>query len=180
MGYCLRIAQTSAYLTLAMVLLTGCGQGGGTAHQGGSAASDQSSAATPATARRDGQKLAYISATSAPVGDQSGGSPVGKEAAVRMTNSLKYVPEDVTISAGQTVVWTNTSSTFHTVTNDPALAKDRRHAQLPPEAQPFDSGNIAPGEVFQHTFEVPGTYVYFCIPHETMGMIGKITVEKKQ
>ncbi len=105
---------------------------------------------------------------------------MGKEAAVRMTNSLKYVPDEVTIATGQTVVWTNTSSTFHTVTNDPALAKDRSHAQLPPEAQPFNSGNIAPGEVFQHTFEVPGTYVYFCIPHEDMGMVGKIIVQKKQ
>ncbi|MCL5279758.1 MAG: plastocyanin/azurin family copper-binding protein [Planctomycetes bacterium] len=33
--------------------------------------------------------------------------------------------------------------------------------------------------VFQHTFEVPGTYVYFCLPHEAMGMVGKVTVQKK-
>jgi plastocyanin len=179
MRYCLRIAQALAYLTLATALLTGCPPERGTAHQSGLAAPDQSSAATPATAQWDGQRLAYVSAASATAVDQNAGSPVGTEAAVRMTNSLKYVPEEVTISAGQTVVWTNTSSMFHTVTNDPALAKERSHAQLPPGAQPFDSGNIAPGEVFQHTFEVPGAYVYFCIPHEAAGMVGKIIVEKK-
>jgi plastocyanin len=176
---CLKMAKALACLMPAMVLLTGCGPERGTAHQDGSAASDLSSAETPA-ARQDGQRLSYVSTTSAPAGNQDGGSLVGKEAAVRMTNSLKYVPEEVTISAGQTVVWTNTSSTFHTVTNDPALAKDRSHAQLPEGAQPFNSGNIAPGDVFQRTFEVPGTYVYFCIPHEAMGMVGNITVQKKQ
>jgi plastocyanin len=163
----------------AVVLLTGCRRERGTAQQGSPAASNQSSAASPAKDQTDGQRLDYVSSASAPARDQKGGVRVAEEAAVRMTNSLKYVPEEVTISAGQTVVWTNTSSMFHTVTNDPALAQDRRHAQLPPEAQPFNSGSIAPGDVFQHTFEVPGTYVYFCIPHEAVGMVGKIIVQKK-
>jgi plastocyanin len=180
MQCCLRTIRMSAYLTLAMVLLTGCPRQHGTAQQGGSAASDRSSAATPATDRTDGQRPVYVSATAALAEDPNGRNPVDAEAAVRMTNSLRYVPDEVTIRAGQTVVWTNTSSMFHTVTNDPALAKDRRHAQLPAEAQPFNSGNIAPGDVFQHTFEVPGTYVYFCIPHEAVGMVGKIAVQKKQ
>ncbi len=179
MRYCLRRIPAVTYLMLTTIFLTGCGQERRTAQQEGSAASDRSSAAAPA-AQQEGQRPAYVSGISAPIGNQDRGSSVGKEAAVRMTNSLTYVPEEVTISAGQTVVWTNTSSTFHTVTNDPALAKDRSHAQLPPEAQPFNSGDIAPGEVFQHTFDVPGTYVYFCIPHEAIGMVGKITVQKKQ
>jgi hypothetical protein len=29
---------------------------------------------------------------------------------------------------------------------------------------------------FSFTFEEPGTYDYFCIPHESMGMIGSVTV----
>lgn len=180
MGHCLGTTHALVYLMLAAVLLTGCSQEHGTAPRGGLTASDQSSAATPMTDPKDKHRLTYVSATPPPVADQNGGSLAGKEAAVRMTNSLKYVPEEVTIQAGQTVVWTNTSSMFHTVTNDPALAQDRSHAQLPEGAQPFNSGNIAPGDVFQHTFEVPGTYVYFCIPHEAMGMVGKIMVQKKQ
>ncbi len=180
MVYRLRTTDALVYLMLAAALLTGCSQERGTARQGGMPASEQSPAATAATDQKEKQRLTYISAAPAPAGDRNGGSLVAQEAAVRMTNSLKYVPEEVTIQAGQTVVWTNTSSTFHTVTNDPALAQDRSHAQLPEGAQPFNSGNIAPGEVFQHTFEVPGAYVYFCIPHEAMGMVGKITVQKKQ
>jgi plastocyanin len=180
MGYCLRMTHALVYLMLATVLLTGCAQERGTARQGGLPASDQSSAATPATDQKDKQKLTYVSAATARAADQNAVDLAGKETAVRMTNSLKYVPEEVTISVGQTVVWTNTSSMFHTVTDDPALAQDRSHAQLPEGAQPFNSGNIAPGDVFQRTFEVPGTYVYFCIPHEAVGMIGKIIVQKKQ
>jgi hypothetical protein len=29
---------------------------------------------------------------------------------------------------------------------------------------------------FSFTFEEPGTYDYFCIPHESLGMIGSVTV----
>ncbi len=97
-----------------------------------------------------------------------------------MTDSLTYVPAAVTITVGQSVVWTNTSSMVHTVTADPSLAKDPRHVQLPQGAQPFNSGDLTPGATFRHTFDVPGTYVYFCIPHEVLGMIGRITVQEKQ
>ena len=180
MGHCLGTTHTPAYLMLAALLLAGCTQEHGTARRGGPAASDRSSAGTAATDQKDGKRLTYVSAASAPTRNQNGGGPAGVETTVRMTNSLKYVPEEVTVRAGQTVVWTNTSSMFHTVTADPVLAKDRSHAQLPEGAGPFDSGNIAPGEAFRHTFEVPGTYVYFCIPHEAVGMVGRIIVQKKQ
>ena len=103
----------------------------------------------------------------------------GDEATVSMTNGLRYVPQVVTITVGQTVVWTNTSTVVHTVTADPARAKQRRHAQLPEGTQPFNSGPIAPGATFRHTFDVPGRYVYFCIPHEAEGMIGRINVREK-
>jgi len=177
---CLKMRQALAYLVPALVLLPGCPRERGTARQGGSGATDRPPAATPAADRKDGQRLADVPGAPAAAGDPNRGSPVGKEAAVRMTNSLTYVPEEVTIRAGQTVVWTNTSSLAHTVTADPALAQDRSHVQLPEGAPPFNSGDIAPGAVFRYTFEVPGTYVYFCIPHEAMGMVGRIIVQEKQ
>jgi hypothetical protein len=34
---------------------------------------------------------------------------------------------------------------------------------------------ISEGE-FEHTFDVPGTYDYYCIPHRLMGMVGRIVV----
>ncbi|MBM4029867.1 MAG: plastocyanin [Planctomycetes bacterium] len=97
-----------------------------------------------------------------------------------MTNQLRYTPEEVTVTVGQTVVWTNTSSMSHTVTADPARAKDPSHVRLPEGAQPFDSGDMPPGATFRHTFEVPGEYVYFCIPHEAAGMVGRVNVRPRQ
>lgn len=47
--------------------------------------------------------------------------------------------------------------------------------RLPADAAPFDSGVLSQGE-FEHTFEVPGTYDYYCIPHKSMGMVGRIVV----
>jgi plastocyanin len=48
---------------------------------------------------------------------------------------------------------------------------------LPKAASAFDSGNLDPKETFEHTFDVPGTYRYFCIPHEGTKMYGTVIVE---
>lgn len=49
--------------------------------------------------------------------------------------------------------------------------------RIPSDAAPFDSETISQGE-FEHTFEIPGTYDYYCIPHESMGMTGRIVVDE--
>ncbi|WP_241997224.1 plastocyanin/azurin family copper-binding protein [Halorubrum sp. SD626R] len=36
---------------------------------------------------------------------------------------------------------------------------------------------MAPSENYEHTFEEPGTYEYFCIPHEGSGMVGTVRVK---
>lgn len=99
---------------------------------------------------------------------------------VEMTGDLRYAPETVTVTAGDTVKWTNVSSMQHTVTADAGKAQDPAHVQLPPEARPFDSGMIRPEGAFTHRFEVPGTYRYFCIPHEAAGMVGTVRVKAKE
>ena len=43
-----------------------------------------------------------------------------------------------------------------------------------PEA--WDSGQLNGGQSFSHTFDAPGDYTYFCMPHESLGMVGHITV----
>jgi|GEM_PF-152120 len=37
-------------------------------------------------------------------------------------------------------------------------------------------GAIPPGEQYAHTFQTPGWYHYYCIPHETAGMVGNVHV----
>jgi plastocyanin len=88
-----------------------------------------------------------------------------------------FDPGVIHIKAGQSVEFRNTAVITHSVTNDPKLAEDPKDASEPAGAQPFDSGDIAPGNVFTQTFTQPGTYVYFCTHHEDDGMVGKIVVD---
>jgi plastocyanin len=47
--------------------------------------------------------------------------------------------------------------------------------RIPADASAFDSGVISSGG-FEYTFDEPGTYDYFCIPHESVGMVGRVVV----
>lgn len=95
---------------------------------------------------------------------------------------MRFVPAHIDVCPGQTVRWTNNEPASaprpmkHTITTDPAVAKDKKHASSPEGADVFDSGLIAPGETFEHTFTVVGDYKYFCRPHEMMGHLGTLTV----
>ncbi len=99
------------------------------------------------------------------------------DAVVMMTNDLKFTPATVTIQRGQTVEWRNTSLLVHTVTADPAKATLAESVRLPDGAPAFDSGTLDPEATFRHTFTVPGTYRYFCVPHEGAKMRGTVIVE---
>jgi plastocyanin len=94
---------------------------------------------------------------------------------------LRFVPEEVEISVGDTVRWT-AESEGHNVSCRPDA--DRR-VELPEEAEPFATyeGNrsfmvMQVGETFEHTFTVPGTYVYVCVPHAGQGMVGRVVVSE--
>ena len=95
---------------------------------------------------------------------------------VTMDDRLRFTSETVRIRTGQAVRWTNTSSLIHTVTADPSKANNANSVGLPSGARPFDSGDLRPGDVFTHTFTEPGTYRYFCIPHEGAGMVATVIV----
>jgi plastocyanin len=98
-------------------------------------------------------------------------------ATIQMTDALKFDPATVTVPRGSTVMWRNTSQVQHTVTDDPSKAATAADAQLPSGVQAWDSGLLDPGATFSHTFDVPGTYKYFCQPHEAAGMMGTIVVQ---
>lgn len=108
-----------------------------------------------------------------------GDAPAGEEPAVvvEMTDTLRYAPEEAHVHVGDTVQWTNPSQAMHTVTADASLADEpETSVRLPEGAEPFDSGEIDPGESWSRTFDVEGRYVYFCIPHELAGMVGTLVV----
>ena len=93
-----------------------------------------------------------------------------------MTDALRFEPAQMTVPVGSTVVWTNRGTIQHTVTDDQSKAANKADAGLPAGAQAWDSGNIDPGKTFERTFTMPGTYKYFCIPHESAGMLGTVIV----
>ncbi|MFQ5703150.1 MAG: plastocyanin/azurin family copper-binding protein [Gemmatimonadales bacterium] len=95
---------------------------------------------------------------------------------ITMTDQLMFEPKRDTITVGQTVEWWNGSLLVHTVTADPAKATLSESVLLPDGAAAFDSGNLEPDSTFTHAFTVPGTYRYFCIPHEGASMTGEIVV----
>lgn len=70
-----------------------------------------------------------------------------------------FSPATLTITAGDTVVWTNEDTMIHTATSTSGL---------------FDSGDLDQGESYSLTFTTPGTYDYLCTPHPNM--TGRIVV----
>jgi plastocyanin len=101
-----------------------------------------------------------------------------KTAEVSMAQSpkMRFIPETVTIKAGDTVKWTNPHNISHTVTFDPSKAATAANAALPAGVEPFDSGGVEEEGTFSHTFTVKGTYKYVCVYHEAMGMVGTVVV----
>ena len=99
---------------------------------------------------------------------------------VKMTADHKFVPEKITIKAGQTVEWVNEDKAGlpHEVTTDPDVANDPSNVSIPEGAKPFDSHLIVSGKSFRQQFTVPGHYRYACPPHENDGMLGEVTVTK--
>lgn len=106
------------------------------------------------------------------------GSTFPRSAVVETTNRLRFLPDTVRIRTGETVRWRNSSDLVHTVTADSGRALRPVSVHLPASAKPFHSGDLRPGEEFQHTFRVPGTYRYFCVPHELAGMVGVVIVSE--
>ncbi len=89
-----------------------------------------------------------------------------------------YTPDKVAIKVGDTVQWVNGGQTIHSVSTTAANAQNPKDTSMPKGATAFDSGFIPPGGDYSYTFTVPGTYRYFCLPHEKAGMVGVIVVKK--
>ncbi len=99
-----------------------------------------------------------------------------------------FLPEEHVVSVGDTVVWGNNGSRGHTVTAYDAAIPDGAaffasggYADTERAREDWHErggGNIPPGDVYAHTFEVPGEHPYFCIPHEPAGMVGIVVVEE--
>jgi plastocyanin len=87
-----------------------------------------------------------------------------------------FDPIGVYIELGQTVRWivsenVHTTSAYHPRNSSHSL-------RISPNATPWDSGFLSPGEHFELKLAVQGVYDYYCMPHEEAGMVGRIIVGK--
>ncbi|HSD85194.1 MAG TPA: plastocyanin/azurin family copper-binding protein, partial [Anaerolineae bacterium] len=79
--------------------------------------------------------------------------PIDTDVADVSIVDFAFQPQVITISVGSMVRWTNTGLSAHTTTGDGGS---------------WDSGNLAPGEMFTQTFTAPGIYTYHCAIHSSM------------
>ena len=99
-----------------------------------------------------------------------------------------FVPAEISVTVGDTLVWGNNNDRPHTVTayeeSIPADAAFFASGGFDSESAARDgynsdfTGAIDPGNTYEHTFEVPGSYSYFCVPHEIGGMAGTVEVRE--
>lgn len=95
---------------------------------------------------------------------------------VVIRSDTTFDPSSLIVPVGSMVAWHNHSAQVHTVTADPAKAQMPERVIIPLGGSPFDSGDLFSGERWIYTFDVPGTYIYFCRYFELEEMIGEITV----
>ena len=88
--------------------------------------------------------------------------------------SKGFMPVILEVNVDQKVIWLNSTSADHTVTERgkrPGAPQEEKDRPL------FDSGKIKPGSTFEFTFTKPGTYHYGCTLDPSMA--GKIVVKPK-
>jgi plastocyanin len=80
-----------------------------------------------------------------------------------------FTPAQITITAGDKIVWKNDGGSHNVNGNKTTFA-----------GNPESFGNtVGIGWTYEHVFNTAGTYNYQCDPHASMGMTGKITVNPK-
>lgn len=68
-------------------------------------------------------------------------------------DGFDFDPRSIAINVGDTVTWENAQGVAHTSSSIDGN---------------WNSGSIATGETFEHTFDSAGTFNYFCSIHPTM------------
>jgi plastocyanin len=107
-------------------------------------------------------------------GNGTGAAPSGgTQVSITSGSSTKaedaYDPNPVEASVGDTVTWTNDDSQPHTVTSGSNGQPDGTF-----DSSPNLNPLMAPGQTFEHTFEEPGEFPYYCAVHPNM--VGTVNV----
>ena len=86
-----------------------------------------------------------------------------------------FSPAVVWLEEGGTITWENASGSHSVTAYHP---NNDRPNRVPTGVASFNSGVMSEGDTFEHTFEEPGVYNYYCTPHEGLGMVGLVVVSE--
>jgi halocyanin-like protein len=155
---------------LAVGGLAGCSGGGGEASTETTApATTAAETLRPRSTTTSGGRFGAWFANTAnyeEVADRTGQS----EATVQVGASgnggnLAYEPAAVVVDSGTTVVWEWTGD-------------GGQHNVVDREDEFESTLTEAAGHTFEYTVSTPGTRLYFCVPHRSVGMRGAVVVEE--
>jgi plastocyanin len=104
-----------------------------------------------------GGAVAFAEGRDAPVAEAA---PGATEVSIA---GFLFGPTELMVQVGDTVTWTSSDDTQHTVTG-----REAAKAVL-------DSASLRQAGTYEARFDAPGTYEYFCVFHPNMQ--GTITVE---
>lgn len=91
-------------------------------------------------------------------------------ATIAATAQNTWSPSTATITAGESVTWTNGGGFHNVCVQKPGTSGDA--------CDEYTNGDPATTWTSAtHSFSTPGTYAFFCATHRSLGMTGTITVE---
>ena len=108
----------------------------------------------------------------------SGGSKSESNTVMMVTEGENYYfdPIGLFVEPGATVTF-EIQSGSHSATAYKKGTSSASVTRIPDGADAFNSEILSEqGATYEHTFETTGTYDYFCIPHKSLGMVGRIVV----
>lgn len=94
--------------------------------------------------------VVYACNKSTGYGSGNNGGSTGNNISIK---NFAFSVSTLTVNSGTVVKWTNNDATAHTVTADDGS---------------FNSGELASGQSYTHTFDSTGTYAYHCTYHPVM------------
>jgi plastocyanin len=109
---------------------------------------------------------ASSSAAASSAGDSSPAAP-GAANEIKAVIESKFVPDTLEVKAGTEVTFVDAGG-VHSVTGG---------TDAPDPTSPIGNHPLnAEGDSVKVVFDKPGTYPFFCIPHQSLGMKGQIVV----
>lgn len=114
--------------------------------------------------------------TGTPTAEPDGEADGLNVAMVTDGNEYYFEPIGLHVELGETVTFVNESGS-HSSTAYHERVDAAGTTRIPDGAEPWDSGTLSgESETFEHTFDTAGSYDYFCVPHRSMEMVGRIVV----